>query len=149
MPDASASIDIDAPPDLVWRIVADTELHPTIDATTSRILGFPDEGARLKVYSTLSPDHPLTVRVITYAPPRRMVWRNSRWFGLVRGVRSFAVDPLDGPRSRFTLSESWSGPLLRLVSGSIADRQDAFRGLCAGLKALAEAAVAPPSRGGR
>lgn len=145
MREASASIEIEAPPELVWRIIADPELHPTIDPTTSRVLGLPDEGARLIVYSTLHPDRALRFRVATFAAPRRMVWRDVRWFGLLKGVRVFALDPLNGPRCRFTLSETWNGPLLRLMGRSIADQREAFGGFCRGLRDLAEAAVTPPS----
>ena len=145
MRETSASIDIEATPDLVWRIVADTDLHPTFDQTTSRIGGpSPDEGVRLKVYSTLSPDRPLVVRVMTFAPPRRMVWRTSRALGFVRGERIFAVDPLNGPRTRFALTERWSGRLLPLVVRSLPDMQEAFDGFCRGLKELAEAAMPRP-----
>ena len=138
-----ATIDIDAPVETVWTLVGDPATHSTFDPTSVRVTGpAADFGVRLKVYSTLTEDRALPVRITTYAPPRRMIWRAGSIFGLTSCIRSFALDPLDGNRTRFTLSEVWSGPLLRLLWRKPPDMTEAFAAFCRGLKELAESMVA-------
>lgn len=149
MRETSSTVDIDASPDTVWKLIGDPENFPTFDPTCVRVLGpAPREGGRLKVYSTLSPDRPFKVRVTTFSPPRRMAWSGGMPFGLLRGVRSFALDPLGGNRTRFTLTETVSGPMLALIQRSLPDMQGAFDGFCRGLRELAEA-IRPPSASAR
>jgi hypothetical protein len=140
---SSATIDIDAPVETVWTLVGEPATHSTFDPTSVRVVGpAADLGVRLRVYSTLTEDRALPVRVATYAPPRRMVWRAGSIFGLTRCLRTFALDPLAGNRTRFTLSEVWSGPLLGLLWRKPPDMTEAFESFCHGLKELAESMMA-------
>jgi hypothetical protein len=142
----AATIDIEAPPETVWALVADTEAHSSFDPTSGRIAGGPpEENARLRIHSALRSDKGVRVRVIAFSPPRRMAWRERSAFGLLWGVRSFAVDPLGRGSTRFTISEEFGGPLLPWVERSLPDMTPAFEGFCRGLKELAEA-HAPPRR---
>jgi hypothetical protein len=138
----SATTDINASLETVWSLVADPAAYSSFDPTTARVMGPPaDIGVRLKVYSTVTGDLAWPVRVTTYAPPRRMVWRGGTIFGLTKGVRTFALDPLEGNRTRFTLSEEWSGPLL-WMRRKPPDMTESFASFCRGLKELAEAMTA-------
>lgn len=57
--------------------------------------------------------------------------------GLFKGVRTFTLTPR-GEQTEFTLHEVFSGPMLKLIGGSIPDMTDAFKGFVAGLKGRAE-----------
>jgi hypothetical protein len=53
-------------------------------------------------------------------------------------VRTYAIVPEDGGRTRFTMREEYTGPLLPLVWRTIPDLQPSFDKFAAGLKARAE-----------
>ncbi|MHA1559596.1 MAG: SRPBCC family protein [Alphaproteobacteria bacterium] len=137
----SATIEIGAAPNKIWAIITNTPSYPSFDPTCIRVVGGKaTEGARLRVYSTLSPpERAFQVRVTTFAPPRLMVWTGGMPFGLLKGVRTFEIHELSPDKCRFSLSEQFSGPMLGLISRSIPDMTDAFEGFCRGLKELAEA----------
>lgn len=137
----SATVEIGATPDKLWAIITNTASYPSFDPTCIRVVGgTATEGARLRVYSTLSkPERAFQVRVTTFAPPRLMVWTGGMPIGLLKGVRTFKIDKLSPDECRFTLSEQFSGPMMRLISRSIPDMTAAFEGFCRGLKELAEA----------
>jgi len=140
MREHSATIEIDAGPDKIWAIITNATAYPSFDPTCIRVEGGKAvEGARLRVYSTFNPERAFAVRVTTFAPPRLMVWSGGMPFGLLRGVRTFEIDEVGPGRNRFSLSENFSGPLLRLISRSTPDMTEAFEGFCRGLKELAEA----------
>lgn len=136
----AAEIEIAAPQEKVWAIVADTPGYPDVDPTCIRVEGpKAAEGTRLKVYSTFSPKRAFPVRVTAYAPPRIMEWTGGMPLGLFKGVRSFAVEDLGNGRSRLALREVFSGPMLPLIGRSLPDMTEAFEGFCRGVKARAEA----------
>jgi len=140
MRESSASIDIDAPPEKVWAIIANTPSYPSFDPTCIRVVGGnAAEGVRLRVYSTFSPERAFPVRVTSFSPPRMMVWTGGMPFGLLTGVRTFTIEERGRGNSHFTLREVFSGPMLRLIGRSIPDMTEAFEGFCKGLKELAEA----------
>ena len=141
MREHSATAEIGASPDKIWAIITNTSSYPSFDPTCIRVVGGnATEGAHLRVYSTLSkPERAFRVRVTTFAPPRLMVWTGGMPFGLLKGIRTFKIDKLSPDKCRFTLSEQFSGPMLRLISRSIPDMTEAFEGFCRGLKELAEA----------
>jgi hypothetical protein len=136
----SASIDIDATPAKIWAIITDTPSHPSFDPSCIRIQGGKaEEGAWLRIYTTEGPERGILMRVASFSPGRMMVWAAGSLFGLLRRVRTFAIEERTRGKCRFTLKEEFSGPLLRLAGGSIPDMTGAFEGFCKGLKELAEA----------
>ena len=136
----SATIDINAAPEKVWAMITNTPSYPSFDPTCIRVEGGKAaEGVRLRVFSTLSPERALPMRVTSFSPPRHMVWTGGMLFGLLKSVRTFTIAQLDGGKSHFTLKEVFSGPMLPLISRSIPDMTEAFEGFCKGLKELAEA----------
>lgn len=140
MREHAASIEIDATPDKVWAIITNTPAYPSFDPTCIRVQGgLPSEGTRLHVYSTFSPERAFAVRVTTFSPPRLMIWSSGMPLGLFKGERIFKIDEIEPGKCRFTLREEFSGPMLRLIGGSIPDMTEAFEGFCRGLKELVEA----------
>ena len=136
----AATIDIDAAPERIWSVITDTPSYPSFDPTCIRVVGGKAaEGARLRVYSTFSPERAFPVRVTSFSPPRMMVWTGGMPFGLLKGVRTFTIEELGRNSSRFTLKEVFSGPMFRLIGRSIPDMTEAFESFCRGLKELAEA----------
>jgi hypothetical protein len=59
--------------------------------------------------------------------------------GLFKGVRTYRVLP-EGDRTRFTMREEYTGPLLPLIWRSMPDLQPSFDKFARGLKARVEGA---------
>ncbi len=136
----TASIDIDAPIEKVWALVADAPSHPSFDPTCAFVKGKPQLGTRILYSSTMFPERGIVFRVTGFSPPRRMVWSARSMFGLaLKRTRTFALEPHDRTGTRFTVKEELSGFALSLSRRSLPDLTDAFAGFCRGLKELAEA----------
>ena len=88
---------------------------------------------------------------MTFKPTVRAVEasRELRWLGLLLlpgvfdGEHSLRIEPLDGGRSRFVQSESFSGLVVGLVKGTLAKTEDGFEQMNTALKARVEQASAP------
>jgi hypothetical protein len=133
----SVARDIAAPPDRFWAILSDVRrLEQGFGIT--RIDGSLAPGARIKVYSEVSPVRAFPVIVTTFTEPSRMVWTGGMPLGLFRGVRTFALTPMPGPGTRFTMEEVFSGPLAGLISRSMPDLQPSFDTFATALKRSAE-----------
>lgn len=76
----------------------------------------------------------------TVDAPRRLVLTGGMPLGLFRGVRTYTLTP-DGERTRFTMREEYTGPLLPLIWRSMPDLQPSFDRFAAGLARRVEAGV--------
>ena len=94
---------------------------------------------------------PPGARAMTFKPTVRAVEasRELRWLGrfLLPGVfdgeHSLRIEPLDGGRSRFVQSESFSGLLVGLVKGTLVKTEAGFEQMNTALKARVEQASGP------
>ena len=136
----SASTNIKASPDTIWRILTDAPNYPTWDPGVIRIEGTIAPGAKVTAYTKLNPNRAFPATVTEFVPGRRMAWTGGMPLGLFKGVRTFTLSPQGDGSSDFTLREEFSGPLLPLFAGSIPDQSQAFKDFVAGLKARAERA---------
>jgi hypothetical protein len=139
-------IEIDAPPERVWAVVTDFAAYSEWNPFIRSISGELHEGAKLEVRI-----EPPGARAMTFKPTVRAVEasRELRWLGrlLLPGVfdgeHSLRIDPLDGGRSRFVQSESFSGLLVGLFKGTLAKTAVGFEQMNTALKARVEQASAP------
>ena len=139
MREYSASAVIDGPADRIWAVLTDVAAYPQWDPYCERIEGQAVPGGKLKVFSKLSPGRAFPVRVTEFVPHERMVWSGGMPFGLFKGVRSFTIAQRTPDSAEFTLREVFSGPMLKLIGGSIPDMGEPFEKFAAGLKARVEA----------
>jgi hypothetical protein len=138
-------IEIDAPPERVWAVVTDFAAYSEWNPFIRSISGELHEGAKLEVRI-----EPPGARAMTFKPTVRAVEgsRELRWLGrlLLPGVfvgeHSLRIDPLDGGRSRFVQSESFSGLLVGLFKGTLAKTEAGFEQMNTALKARVEQASA-------
>ena len=131
-------IEISAPPEDVWHAL--TSELPT-DHKPFGILRFEgaiQKGARIKLWSEVSPDRAFALKVVTFDPPSRMVWRGGMPFGLFVGTRTFSITP-SGAGSTFQMSEVFTGPLSGMITRSMPDLTDSFTKFAQALKQKAEA----------
>jgi hypothetical protein len=138
MKEFKASTTINAAPEKVWAILTDTPAWPEWDPYCIKIEGQVALGAKLKAFNKLSPNRAFGVKVTELSPNQKMIWSGGMPFGLFKGERSFTLRSAGGGKTEFTLHEVFSGPMLKLIGGSIPDMSDAFREFAAGLKKRAE-----------
>jgi hypothetical protein len=130
---------IEARPERVWEILADTASWPDWDSGVVRVDGDPGEGNKLKITSELNPKRAYPVRVVALDRPRRMAWKGGAPLGLFTGIRTYTLTPEGEGRTRFDMREDFTGPLLPLIWRTMPDMNDSFRQFAGGLKARAEA----------
>jgi hypothetical protein len=134
----SASTNIKASKETIWKIITDAPNYPTWDPGVIRIEGTIAPGQKITAYSKLNPNRPFPAKVTEFVPVERMVWSGGMPLGLFKGVRTFKLIPKGDGSIDFTLSEEFSGPLLPMIGGSIPDMTQNFQDFVAGLKARAE-----------
>ena len=135
------SIDIDAPPDRVWRVFADTAAWPEWNPFIRCLEGALEPGAVLVV--TIQPPGRgamrLKPRVIEFEPGRRLRWLGRLGVrGIFDGEHSFSIEPLPEGRTRFRHGEVFRGLLVPLVGGILGDTRRGFEAMNGALKARAE-----------
>jgi uncharacterized membrane protein len=143
--DIERTIDINAPHDQVWAIMADVERWPewtpSIKSVERLEQGPFTTGSRARVRQ---PRLPVAVWTVTsFEPGRSFEWQNSSPGLHSRAVHS--VEPTGPDTSRVTLSIDWSGlaaPIIRLLYGGLSRRYVDTE--ARGLKRRAEASHTPP-----
>lgn len=114
------TLDIDAPADVVWDVLADLDAYPEWNPYHVRVEGEPTVGAPLVVDIHKPNGHQLTIEphVIEVVPARRLVWGGGIR-GLFVGEHVFALEPLGADRTRLVQSEEFHGvfvPFARLAA---------------------------------
>ena len=85
----------------------------------------------------------MTIRptVLATEPDRELRWKGQLVVpGLFDGEHTFRIEPLDGQRSRFVHGERFTGILVSLVKGVLANTEQGFEQMNAALKQRVEAA---------
>lgn len=130
---------IDATPETIWALLTDAAGYPDWNESVLGIEGRIEKGSTITLTAAISPKRAFTRRVATFAPPRKMVWSDSKPLGLFRGERTFLIDPADGGTA-FSMTEVFSGLLSGLITKAIPDMTESFEQFADGLEAAAEAA---------
>ena len=129
---------IKAPPERVWAVLSDAaRLAADGRLGITRLDGTIGPGARLKVWSEVSPGRAFALRVSTFDPPTTMVWTGGMPLGLFTGTRRFTLTP-SGADTAFHMEEAFTGPLSGLIGRSIPDLTPSFEKFARGLRELAE-----------
>jgi hypothetical protein len=135
---------IDARPEDVWPVLADTSSWPDWDSGVLGVEGEAAEGSRIKIRSEVNPKRAYPVRVVEFEPNLQMAWLGGMPLGLFKGVRRYTLTPEGEGRTRFTMREEFTGPLLPLIWRSMPDMNDSFRQFASGLKRRVEAGQSAP-----
>ncbi len=128
---------IDARPEAIWAVLTDAAGYADWDSGVVRVEGRIAPQEKLKVVSEANPKRAFPVTVTEFAPAERMTWSGGMPLKVFKGVRTFTLTP-EGPGTRFTMREEYSGPMLPLIWRSMPDLQPSFDKFAAGLKARAE-----------
>lgn len=125
----TSTIDIDAPPAQVWRVLTDLPNYGTWNPFIRESSGELAVGARLT-----NKLHPSSGRPITFRPTVLVADedRELRWIGrlimpgVFDGERSFTLTPLDGGGTRLVQSETFRGVLVPFAGRMIAGTEQDF-----------------------
>ncbi|MFE0027161.1 SRPBCC domain-containing protein [Amycolatopsis sp. NPDC059021] len=136
-------VDIAAPPEAVWRVLADfgrySRWHPTITVHEPVPEAVPGAKLNLRVSGGVAGDQSFTAEIVEALAPRRLVWLGGVPDVLL-GRHSFELEPLASGGSRYTDTETWSGSLAATV---IAEQYEAIQAeyerIVRALKAAVEA----------
>ena len=134
----TASANIKAPKETIWKIITDAPNYPTWDPGVIRIEGTIASGNKITAYSKISPNRGFPVTVSEFKRGERMAWSSGMPFGLFSGVRTFTLTPRPDGSIDFTLREQFDGALLPIFGRSIPDLTATFEDFVKGLKAYAE-----------
>lgn len=132
------AINIRADASKIWAILTDGSRWLDWNPTVTKIEGTITPGARLKVYTKLSPGRAFPVKVAEFVPNERMVWKGGMPLGLFKGVRTYTLKPVEGGQTEFAMSEVFSGLMAPLITKSIPDLQPSFVEFANALKKRAE-----------
>jgi uncharacterized protein YndB with AHSA1/START domain len=113
MKHVEAMTTIEAPPERVWEILADTRSWSDWDSGVGDVEGEPAEGGRLKIRSELNPKRAYPVKVTELEPNRHMAWLGGVPLGLFTGVRRYTLTPEGEGRTRFEMREEFTARCCR------------------------------------
>ena len=120
-----AQIEINAPIENVWQVFTDFERFPewnplltSVELAAGQELA---EGASLTLKVTGIPGQ-LKSTVLEHDPPYALRWIDHVPLNLMTPRFGVTLEPLEGERTRFTITESFEGPLVGLL-GRRLDRQ--------------------------
>lgn len=137
-----SDIEIEAPAERVWAVLADFAAYPQWNPFVRSAVGVPQQGARLRI--TVQPRGGKSMRfapvVLVAEPGRELRWLGRFLLpGLFDGEHSFVIEPLAEGKVRFQHSERFSGILVGLFRASL-DRgtKRGFEEMNRALKARAE-----------
>ena len=129
---------IDASPDAVWAILTDGAQYTQWDSGITRIEGRIASGNTIKVFAAVSPNRAFPARVTEFTPAQSMRWSGGMPLGLFKGVRTFTLAPQGKGKTKFTVREEYTGPLLSLMWRSMPDLGPSFTQFANGLKRRVE-----------
>ena len=129
--------DIAASAERVWSIMTNAKTLQNGAFGITRIEGEIKPGAKIKVWSEVSPGRAFPLKVAEWSPGSLMTWEGGMPLGMFKGVRRFTLTPSTGGVA-FHMQEVYSGLLSGLITKSIPDLTPSFDTFANGLKAASE-----------
>ena len=153
MRNAESEREIEATPEVVWRVLTDFAAYPGWNPFIVRIEGHLTVGQILDL--TIQPPGRRAMRfrpkVLRCEPNRELRWLGHFLVpGLFDGEHAHQLEGLEAGRTRYSQSEAFRGLLVPLTGSLLAATQQGFDAMNTALKARAEMlAKAAASGGGR
>jgi uncharacterized protein YndB with AHSA1/START domain len=129
---------IDAPVERVWALLADVDEQARWNETLQSIEGDIREGGQVSLVAKRNPKRTFKLAVSDVRAPSHMAWSDGMPLGLFKALRTFDL-AAEGDGTRFTMTETYSGPMAGLVTRSIPDMTDTFGVYADALQRAAEA----------
>jgi hypothetical protein len=141
MRELRSEIEIDAPPERVWEVLADFDSYDEWNPFIRRISGTPRQGERLEVRIEPPGGRGMTFKptILAAKPNRELRWLGRFLVpGLFDGEHRLEVEPRSDQGSRFVQSERFNGLLVPIFGGALDKTEEGFRQMNAALKQRAE-----------
>ncbi len=136
----SSEIEIAAPPEGVWSVLADLDSYPQWNPFITHIEGVLEHGRRLSVRIQPPGGRAMSFRptVIAAVPGRRLAWLGHLFVpGIFDGEHRFELAPVGG-HVRFRQSEVFRGVLVPMMGGVLDKTRAGFEQMNRALKARVE-----------
>lgn len=132
----TVTTDVAASAERIWQLLTDADGFGRWNSTVTEITGPIAKGTKLAIRVPIS-KRTFTPTVVEFEPPRRMVWRDGAK-PMFQGVRTYELAPQGDGRTRFTMTETFTGVMLPLIGRTLPDFAPVFDRYAADLKAEAE-----------
>jgi hypothetical protein len=141
MREIQTEIEIDAPPEEVWRVLTDFASYPVWNPFVKKVEGEPRVGGRLEIFVQVPEGRGMkfTPRVLRYERPRELRWIGSLPIpGLFNGEHIFKLEPAGPGRTRFLHGERFTGLLIPLMGAMFEKVERGYRLMNEALKTRVE-----------
>jgi uncharacterized protein YndB with AHSA1/START domain len=133
----SAETEIEAPPEAVWRVLADISNWPAWDRNTDSAQGVVEKDGHLTFRSAEAPGQSLQVKITALDEPYLLEWTGGVPMAF-KSVRTHRVTPKGDKASRVEASEELSGTMLAMIERQIPDLDAVLREFLSSLKKRVE-----------
>jgi hypothetical protein len=140
--DLVTTVDIDAPPAVVWAVLTDTAAYPEWNPFVRELSGELVAGGRLRVRIGAPGRRAVTLhpRVVRIEVEHELTWLGRLLLPrLFDGQHSFLLEERPGGGTRFTQSEHFRGVLVPLMGRLLAATGEGFAAMNEALRVRAEA----------
>lgn len=129
---------IAASSEAIWALLTEVSAYPSWNDSVVSLEGQIREGATIELVSVVDPNRTFELRVTELSPTSRMVWSDGMPLGLFTGTRTFEVETIDDTTCRFSMTETFEGPLAPLISRFVPDLTESFELFAESLRRAAE-----------
>ena len=129
MKELISTIDIDASPDTVWRVLTDFDSYAEWNPVEISMKGQAAEGTVLEHTAQLPGKKPMTFRptIVTAKPNEELAWKGKVFMPRVFDVfHQFRLEPLPRGRTRLHQSEQFRGVLIPFSGATLRKTHEAF-----------------------
>lgn len=143
----SMSTTIDAPPDVVWRILTDLDGYGSWNPYYPRAEGALAEGGSVTLHAQLPGGRSgaAKIRIRTVRPSEELRWTSHFGLpGLMDANHRFRLVPVEPGRTRLDQHETLRGLVILLGGGIVAQIRQGCESMADALRVRAEAAAATP-----
>ena len=136
----SATIEIAAPPEQVWAVLADLASYPEWNPVFRKASGQLTPGKKITITSTQpETDHTMTVKVkvLTAEPATELRWASSNLLGLMTGEHSFILSPTSGG-TQLVQTQTYQGMFTRFPPKTISRIRASFEAINQAIRQRAE-----------
>jgi hypothetical protein len=125
----TSTIELDARPEEIWRVLTDTAAHSDWNPFITELHGNLEVGNRIDVRIAPPGGRPMSFHptVTEVNPGRKLAWLGHLLFpGLFDGAHSFALEPLPDGRTQLVQSETFRGVLVWFSRGLLHNTELGF-----------------------
>lgn len=128
----AVSIEINAKPAVVWRLLTDAAAYPAWNSTVISIEGNIAPGGKIRLKSVLDPKRVFKLTVKEFEPERKLVWGDGQ------GRREYLIADKGNGKVTFAMTEKIGGLMFPLYAKMIPPFDESFENFANDLKTAAE-----------